>query len=257
MLINSLPSARGSAWFKEAYQIYKQNALLWTLVTFAIIFVPVAFGKILPFVGSIFGDYVQTLLGLGVYRLCNNLKHKGPFDIKLLFTDFSNSNLCLSILWLKCITYVGILLVFGSIVVLDLFLGVTSKDVISLVQIINSKTLYLIPDSFYVIFAINIGILAVGLMFAGAALAFASPLIAFKQKGVLNSLKLSIAANFKNIGPFLVMFLMAILMLFLCLLTLGLAFLVIVPIFSISLFLAYEEIFSDASTAAPENTSEF
>lgn len=257
MIINSLSSSRGVVWIKEAYQIYKQNALLWTLVTFGIFFVPVVLGKILPLSGSLLGDYVQTLLGLGIYRLCKTSKQKEPFDIKLLFNDFSDSNVCLSILWLKGVTYLGLLFIVGVVVILDIFLGVTSKDVMSLVQIINSKTLYLIPDSFFIILGINLSLIVTWLMFGGAALAFASPLIAFQKKGVLTALKLSLAANFKNIGPFSMLFLAAIPLLILCVLTAGIGFLVVAPIFSIALVLAYEDIFSEVAPLPSENTSGF
>jgi uncharacterized membrane protein len=137
-----------------------------------------------------------------------------------------------------------LILGLGCLVGIDIFLGLTSKDLMGLLQIVNTNTLYLIPDSIWIIIFINISLLLIGLMLGSAALFFAPPLIAFEQLSIKNAFKQSLRANFTNIWPFLTFFLIAIPILLLGILTLGVGFFVITPVFSIAMYVAYEDLFS-------------
>jgi hypothetical protein len=243
MQVNHWPAGQGSKWLKEAFTLFKQKPFFWIVTVFGITLGPFLLGRLIPFFGAIFADFLQTLLGIGFLRVCKHMKQNHEFRASLLWADLQKSDLCMSILWLKGLTYlsmVGVIVVIG---VVDLALGVTQKDIMSLVQIINSQTLYLIPDSFYLIIFINIGLLVTLGMLIGTALIFAAPLIAFKKTTIAEALKLSLIANFKNIGPFTALFGMIIGLSILCLFTLGFGFIALIPTMMIAMFVAFEDLF--------------
>ena len=244
MMINSLEGKSAIAWIKKSYKLYKVNPMPLTLIGVILPFLPFAFGKVIPILGFFVGEYIQLILGIGFYRICKSLQSEGAFDLKDLFKDFGDSRICQSLLTLQLIKYLMLILGIGFLVVIDIYLGLTSKDLMGILQIINTHTLYLIPDSIWIILFMNVSLLLIGLMLGGTALFFAPPLIAFEQLSIMSAFKQSLRANFTNMWPFIIFFLVAIPILLLGILTIGLGFFIIIPVFSIVMFLAYEDLFS-------------
>lgn len=250
MNVISVPTRRGIDWIKQAWQLYKAQPLPWTLATLLLLATPILIGSLVPLLGSLLGDFVQTLMGIGFYRLCRAARTKQEFDWKLLFIDLNNSKLCFDILWLKSLIALSVLLMIGLIAGSNMWLGITGKDVVSLAQIIHTKTFYLIPKSLLMILLIDAFVLMLFGALLGMAITFAAPLIAFHDQTATKALRESLRANIKNVGPFLILFLASLPLFVLAVLPMGLGLLVMMPLMLLSLCLAFDEIFS-ASTNSP------
>lgn len=257
MKINSVPTNRGYRWYTEAFDLFKMAPFMWILTTFGLFALSVLFGKMLPVVGSLVGDYVQAIIGIGIIRICRDLKRKQPFNFNQLFSEFSDSESCFGILKLKFLTYFICILGCGLLIILDILLGVTFKDILSIAQLISNNTFYLIPDSYFTIGIINFALVIMFMMFIGALLFFATPLIALEKLPLLKAIQVSFAANFKNIPAFLLSFLILFPIFFGVMMTLGLGLIVVLPVFLISYCLMYDDLFRKEEPVSTETITNF
>lgn len=248
MKVNSVPAKQGLNWIKESLVLYKKNPVLWSVTALVVIIFPLLISRWVPGIGSLIGDYIQALLWLGFFQIFFEIKRTNEFKFSLLFSVFANSELTLNILWLKILSYVGVLVLLASQVALDLTLGLTMRDFSSVIQLLQSKSLYLIPESLWFILMINAGVIFVGFLLGMAALTFAGPLIAFHHQGIWKALQMSFHANMKNIGVFSVWILTIIPLFILGILSLGLGLLVLLPLLNISICLAYRDLFPPPKT---------
>lgn len=242
MIIKSLPAQRGLDWWREAFQIYKKQPGPWSLATLLLIVTPLVLAQVMPILGSLMGDYVQTLMVIGFLQAYRKCKQQS-FDFNFIFQPFKDSDLCISILLLKLVFYFSMAVFFIVLVGINLALGLNMRDLSSVAQLIESKSFYLIPDMMLTLLFINMAALLVWSFVVGAAAIFAAPLIGIFRLPIGKALTASFKANIVNVGPFLLAFLGGLIVFIAIVLTLGLASIVVFPVLTIMYALSFEDIF--------------
>jgi hypothetical protein len=251
MRVRSVPYKRGFLWYQEAWLVYKNKPLLWSLVAVAITSVPAFLGNFFSVPGTIFGSFIQSILTMGIYRIYRHWKVSKKFDFQLIISEFGNSEGCWSLIRMNLFVYFGIVIIIGFLGAVNFALGVTLKDLVSVAQLINSKSLYLVPDGFWKLLILNFTLLAFIILIFSAAATFTLPLLTNNKLSLFTSMKYSLLANFKNVGPFAMATLYCFALLVVVILTLGLGAFVLLPIMYLTYFLAYEDIFETDQVPIP------
>lgn len=255
----NVPQQQGFEWLKQGWSSYRLFPAQWTLIIFVAMGASYLFGAIIPLVGFILGDLVQTLLGIGAYRSFLALKKEQKFRWDLLIVDFKNFDLITNLILMKTIVFLSLIGVTATLLGVDLYLGITTKDFLSLAQIINTKTFYLIPDTFMKLLLMNMIVLGLWVLSVFAATTFAPLLMVVHGASPIKALWMSLKINFGNVGALAVLALLSILVTILAALPLLLGMFVALPVLSLSLMAAFKELTGDhelpPETALTEPTS--
>jgi hypothetical protein len=243
MTVKKIEARRGLEWLKEGYRLYKQHPWQWTLISFCLILVPQLFGQFVPGMGWLVGEFLQTILMIGVYRLALQTADQGSFEVGLFFQDLNNTTLWMKIVKLKAATLLLLVLLTLGFLGLNALLGITTRDFVSLGQIIQSQSFYLIPDSMVRILIFDVVLLSTCFLLIGGSLIFAPALLAYSDISILSALRLSLRSNVVNVGAFTLYALGTIPLFLLTLLTVGLGTLVVLPVIILSFVFAFRDIF--------------
>jgi uncharacterized membrane protein len=237
-----IPSRNGLNWIYEGWISYRKFPWQWTTISFALIGGNYLLSAFIPVLGFILGDLLQTIIGIGLYRVFRASKNETKFPWTLAFLDLKNRDLWFQMIWLKILLILSVIFIVTLTIGIDVALGVTAKDFSSLLQIISTKTYYLIPDPLLMVIIANLLFFAGWGLLIGAALTFAAPLVAFQTLSPAKALLESLKINFTNVAPFAVLFLVAIPIMIFAAIPFFLGYLVTIPVLSISLMAAFDEI---------------
>jgi uncharacterized membrane protein len=195
--------------------------------------------SLVPFVGGL----ISTVLGpafTGGLAIGAHIQYGGGrFEVSRLFAGFARNPNGLILLG---VAYLGFFMIFGLIVVLSMTLvfGVSGgfsllegSGALEPAQMERMGTLMLLPALIALLFSIPLGM----------SIFFAPYLVALNNVPVLRSFKLSFQGCWRNLLPFLVFSLAIIGLSIASMLTLGLAFLVVLPLLTIAIYIAYRDIY--------------
>jgi uncharacterized membrane protein len=232
---------RGWGWIAEGWGMFKEQPLPWVGALVVYFLIMIVLGLI-PLVGGI----ATTLLGpifTGGLMLGADAQHRGGrFEVSHLFAGFSANPGQLALVG---VVYVGLLVVVVAIVAAlmglllgGLGMGLSGAGIEDMAELdpesMGSPILWaVLPALFGALIAIPVMM----------AVLFAAPLVALNQVPVLRAFKLSFLGCWRNILPFLVYGLAALLLAFVGMIPLGLGLLIVVPVLTIAIYMAYRDIY--------------
>lgn len=239
LYIQSTSFNRGLAWIIEALPYFTRNPLGW-LAAMAVLFLLSLVLGIIPLGGLVLNIF-YPVIGGGLMLGCVAHKEGGSFEFQHLFAGFKEP-------YFKRLTLAGVFYTIASFVVIVLMcvlvfviFGVEFFQKIGQGQI--EDITQLAPDllllSLIAILLITPCIMAIW---------FAPVIIISSEESALSAMQMSFNACLKNIGPFTLYGLIIFILAILAFIPVMLGYLVLVPILSASVYVAFLDCFkSDIS----------
>lgn len=232
-----LPAGRGWAWISEAWDLFKDAPVSWigAILLFYVILIVLS---LVPLVGGLVSSLLGPMLGAGLVMGAHAQFRGEGFGVGYLFAGVSRKGGQLALVGL---VYLGCVVVMGLILA-ALFAGFMAASGLAMnVGGMDPSQL----ESLVALRMVALPVLVVMLLAVPLAMAvfFAPALVALNDVPVLRAFQLSFVACLKNVLPFLVFGLVAMLMALIGMLPFGLGLLLVVPILTIALYTAYRDIF--------------
>ncbi|EGV18126.1 BPSS1780 family membrane protein [Thiocapsa marina] len=233
----SRPAGHGWLWITEAWQLFKSQPWAWigAVVLFYVILILVS---IVPLVGSLAVTILTPMLSAGLVIGAHRQYREGRFAISHLFAGVSESPGPLAL-----VGVVYLLLALGIVIVAGVLFAAVFASMGSVMDLSTMD-----PNDIGILFAnpmILLPVLVAMLLGIPLAMAmfFAPSLVALDQVPVLKAFKLSFSGCLKNILPFLIYGLIAMVLVILGSLPVMLGLLVVAPVLTIAIYTAYRDIF--------------
>lgn len=219
---------RGAGWIMEGWDMFRAAPGQW--MGFIVIgFVITLIINAIPFVNFLNSLLTEVWLA-GVMTACQSQRDGGPVLIKHLFAGFGPK---FSRLLLGGLALFGIQMAVMVPLILALFYDAIGSD--NLEAYIENTELPIL--------AFKIAIIMTAGFSVYAAACFMAPLMMLGNKSIGEAIKLSFIGCVRNWWPFLIYGFLTLLLALLIPLTLGLVLLVLVPVFFLSTYLSYRDIF--------------
>ena len=226
-----LPAGRGWAWIADGWSLFKRQPAMWMgiAVLLAIIFIVLAF---IPLLGSLAAVVLAPVFGAGLVIGSRSIDEGGTLEVAHLFAGFRER--------FGTLASVG-LVYLGASVAIALVVGiVTGAGVWSLVGAgADPAAIGAAGATVLLAFLVMMALMLPVVM----AVWFAAPLVVFHELGAGEAMKQSFVACLRNIMPFLVYGVIALLLGMLASLPFALGWLVLGPVLGGSLYTSYRDIF--------------
>jgi uncharacterized membrane protein len=234
---NAVEAGRGWGWIQDAWGLFKQAPWAWigALLLFYLIVIVVS---LVPLVGGLATTVLGPMFTAGLMLGAQAQDRGEGFSVGRLFAGFSARPGPLALVG---VVYLGLALLIGLVVGLLFILMVGGSGMMApgatmppeQFEIMAAGPSFLLP----VLIALLLGIpLAMAMFFAPA-------LVALDAMPVMQSFKLSFMGCLKNILPFLVFGLIALVLFFVGAIPFFLGWLVVVPVLTLAVYTAYRDIF--------------
>jgi uncharacterized membrane protein len=242
MQIRTLNFGRGMDWITEGFGLFRMNPGIW-IVLCILYFVLTSVISLVPLLGSAALILVQPILGAGLLAGCRELEQGRELRVEHLFEGFRNNTqpllmvgfLTLAAYFVIALVSFGAFMLFGGAAVgLGMLEGdfpdpATAEEALPLAGGILAATL-----------------LGISLLIPLAMAAwFAPALVWFGGLPALEAMKQSFFACWRNMLPFLLYGLVAVVLLILATIPFGLGLLILVPTLIGSVYVSYLDIFAD------------
>jgi uncharacterized membrane protein len=230
-----VPADDGIVWWRSAWELFMRAPLMW--IVFAVITIAGAFVvSLVPLLGSLVVAFALPALIGGWMLAARKAEQGGAVEVADLFSAFKherrNDLLVLGGLSLA----VGV--VFGLLFVAMMGFGVfTAGTIGATVDSTRGVLAMLGAASGALMLALIAGVLM------SMAFWFSPALVLFQNVSAIDAVKLSFAANVKNIGAFLVCGIVYLLAAFVATLLLGLGWIVLLPVTVLVLYVSYRRVF--------------
>lgn len=231
------PAGNGWLWITEAWTLFKQQPGAW--IGAVVLFYLIIFAlSLVPMLGSLAVTILSPMLSAGLMIGAHRQYREGRFAVSQLFAGVAQSPGPLALVGLVYLLMtVGIVLI-GGVLLAAIFATMTSTIDPSAMDLENidlflSTPLLLLPILVVMLLGIPLGM----------ALFFAPLLVALDRTPVLKAFGLSFAGCLRNILPFLIFGLAALVMIMLGALPLFLGLLVVLPVLLIAIYCAYRDIY--------------
>jgi hypothetical protein len=235
----TVSAGRGWGWIKDAWPLFASHPWAWMGALVTAMLINILLGLV-PFAGSLIAILLAPLFNGGLAIGAHAQYGGGRFEIKYLFAGFARKPRELLLVgaaslgfYVAAFAVVGLILyaLSGSSAWFDFFaVGAENIDPDQLARIMPQ---------------ILLGILLVMALTIPAYMMvlFAPTLVALNDTPVLRAFSLSFRGCVRNLLPFLIFGLVVMGLGFASLFTLGLAWLVLVPLLMISFYIAYRDIY--------------
>jgi uncharacterized membrane protein len=234
MTPRKVPASQGWIWIKSAFGIFKQNILIWIVLSVSIILIGALLGM-LPLVGSFLFQLVAPALTAGILIGCRAQEKGDELEIAHLFAAFKTHGT--QLITVGGIYLTGMLIIAGIVGLVggeDLIRAITSGHPNAATM--SAPTISMVP------IIIGMALLLPLLM----AYWFAPALVVFGNLSPVEALKTSFAASLANVGAFTVYGITLFLLFILATLPIMLGFLVMIPLAFISYYTAFVDVFGDS-----------
>jgi len=227
-------TARGTAWFGEAWQLFKAAPGTWVAiyVLFMVMWIVLA---ILPG-GSLLSSLCYPAVAAGLMMGCKSLEEGGPLTIGNLFVGFKQNvgNLLLvGILYLVgsvIITFVAAIVALVVFPLVAAGVNFNMTDISSLIAFAPAVLLVLL-----IVLALTLPLFM--------AMWFAPALVVFHDVPPMAAMRSSFQGCLKNTVPFLMYGVVGLLLFIVALIPLGLGLLVYGPVVWGTMYVGYRDIF--------------
>lgn len=229
----SVPAGNGLAWIGRGWWHFKQAPLAWIVVMIVWIVLSLVVSMI-PLLGFIAVTLLTPTLIAGLMVGCHEQDQGGDFSVSHLFAGFANNagqSVMVGLFYLlfMVLFFVGFgAFMFGSIGQL----ASQQADPEAMAMMLFSPSLV-------------IGLIIASLLFIPIMMAylFAPALVALEEMSAWEAMKLSFKACLKNILPFLLYSLVAMVLMIVGSIPFGLGLLIVSPILIGAIYSAYRDIF--------------
>jgi len=232
---NAVPTGHGWAWLVKGWWHFKQNPFAWMIGIVVWIAIAVVIGLI-PLIGGIVVNLFTPVITAGFIIGCRAQDQGEDFTVNHVFAGFSNN---MGQLVLVGLIYFGALILVTIVMVAGLF-GMIGM------QSMASEDPQLMMNAIFspgFLIAILLGLLVtIPLMMSYV---FAPALVALDDMKALTAMKLSFMGCWKNLLPFTVYGLLAMVLVFIGSLPMGLGLLVVLPLLTAALYSSYRDIYYD------------
>lgn len=185
-----------------------------------IYWVCIAIASQIPFIGQELSGLITPLLTLGILKICNDLDRGKPMRVGDVFVCFNDEA--------RFKKYRPLALISGGTALVNHMIGWVSTHIGLPIPL--SLMLMSLP------ILLNAAVLSILLMYS-------LPLMEFRRSGLRSALETSIVLTLKNWKPLLLMGFVQIGLFLVALLSLGLAYLVLVPMMTTITYVIYRESF--------------
>lgn len=235
----STPAGRGWGWILESWDLFRDHPGAWigAVLLFYLIMIAV---NLVPGVGGLASTLLGPMLSAGL-MMGAHLQSKGEgFSVTQLFAGASEKPGQLALVGVAYLLFaLAIVLVIGGVIAL--MAGGDSAAILSAAA--TGPNGIPDPQALMGLFALPVLVAMLLGIPLGMASFFAPALVALDDVPVLRAFKLSFLACLKNILPFLVFSLVALVMLVLGMLPFMLGLILVMPILTIAVYVAYRDIF--------------
>jgi uncharacterized membrane protein len=222
----AVPAGHGVSWLGEGWRLFKESPLIWIVNVILFLVITVAV-QVVPILGGIAGALLAPVLGAGLMIGAHALRNGEALEVGHLFAGFRQNT--------GALVLVGVLYLVGVIaivIVAMLLVGV------SFVGLMAGGEQALGPG---LILAVLIAVaLAIPL---AMAYWFAPALVALNGLPAIEAMKMSFSGCLKNILPFLVYGLVALVAAIVATIPLALGWLVLGPVLAATMYASYRDIF--------------
>ncbi len=233
MKIEEVPASNGWLWIKEGFSLFKKNPGMW-IVLFLIYFIIAFLMSLVPFIGQIGLNLIAPVFVAGFMLACRDLEANKDLEINHLFAGFKLQ--ATPLITVGGIYMVGIIAIVGIV----FMLGVDREALKNATEGLNPTDAEVAMMTTLTKPLLMIMLLLVPLMMAYW---FAPPLVLFKGLSAIDAMKQSFLACMRNMLPFLVYGLLAMVLLILAAIPFGIGLLVMIPVMMASLYVSYKDIF--------------
>lgn len=223
--IRSVDASRSVEWLAGGFRMFTKAPGSWIVITIALVVGSMLLEFILP---AMLSGPLTTIVGIvavGVLmRSCQSL------DQGRGIADGAQAAASSAPLWI--LGAIGAALSFALVLLAGL-LGLSSFGV----MMMN-------PSSMYQMLGVSVLILIAASILMGMALWLAPALVVLRGVSPLEAVKLSLLGSLKNIVPYIIYSILAILLCIVATLPLGLGLLIAIPLLISSAYIAYKDIFA-------------
>ncbi|HXV06850.1 MAG TPA: BPSS1780 family membrane protein [Burkholderiales bacterium] len=223
----AVPAGHGVSWLGEGWRLFKESPLIWIVNVILFLVITVAV-QVVPIVGGIAGALLAPVLGAGLMIGAHALRHGETLEVGHLFAGFRQNT--------GALVLVGVVYLVGVIAIVVVAMLLMGASFVGLMA--GGGEPVLGPG---LILAILIGVaLAIPL---AMAYWFAPALVALNGLSAIEAMKMSFWGCLKNILPFLVYGLVALVAAIVATIPLALGWLVLGPVLAASMYASYRDIF--------------
>ncbi len=241
--INPLPARCGLEWYRIGWNIFRHQPGMLVLMALAL-FVLYFLVNLIPFGGLIMAVIMPALSG-GYYLAIQKTEAGEAPTFSDLFAAFNDSRRkpmltlgAISLLTQIAMTITSILTLGGA------FMG--AGDVNALEQSIQAA------GGLSVVLGAGLANLIITLLL-WMALFYAIPLVMLDSVPPIEALKISLRANFRNLGAWTVLTIILIPLLIIAVIPAGLGLLILYPVMSAAMYAAYRQTFRMDGRATPND----
>jgi uncharacterized membrane protein len=242
MEIRNVNAGRGFDWIAEGFGLFRRNPLIWVVISVVYLAITAVI-SLVPFIGTAALSLLQPVLGAGLMAGCRDLAEGEELRIEHLFEGFRRNTqplLTVGLLTLAAYIVIGaismgaFLLLGGAAANLEMLSG-DFPNVDTPMEALPAMGGMLLGGLIFLALLIPIAM----------ATWFAPALVWFRGLPALEAMKQSFFGCWRNILPFLLYGLAALVLLFLAMIPFGLGLLVLGPTLVGSVYASYREIFPD------------
>lgn len=226
--IQTVSASRSLAWYQSAWDLYKVDWLSWGLMTFALGISSLVIGWI-PFIGSAIFVLILPIMQAGMLYAAQKATQRQRVSISDLFVVFRDEQKR------NALFVVGAFML-GVALIVSIMLGGSMLATSSAGLAASVSDLPKIGAGSFLVGAM-------GLLFMTMLFLFAPALVLFDNLPPIEAIKQSFSASLKNFTPiaaFMVIYLIAS---FIGAIPALLGLLVVIPVSSLALYTAYNELF--------------
>jgi uncharacterized membrane protein len=229
--VRVVPPGNGWVWITDSWKLFLKQPGLWVLM-FIIMMVIMVVLSWLGFIGQLAGALIIPILGGGFVLAARTAEQGGSVEIAMLFEGFKAKAAPLAMVgvlnlaaWLVIALVVGLFVGFGA--GMGAMMGGAAGGMVGM-----SATALL---AMLVALALSVPV--------AAAIWFAPALVMFRDIAPVEAVKESFAACLKNLIPFLVFGVAALVLSVVASIPFGLGWLALGPVLGISVYTAYKDLF--------------
>jgi uncharacterized membrane protein len=229
----SVEAGQGVEWIKQGWQLFVRNPGAWLAIAVILIVIFVVLSMI-PLLGQLAANLLAPVFAAGMLLGAQSLERDGELRIEHLFAGFRQNTGSLIV--------VGVLYMAGMLVIALVAMGVVGGSALTGGMMGGGRGVGTAAGGLMIGMLVMLA-LAVPLVMA---IWFAPALVVFRNAAPIEALKQSFDACLKNLVPFLVYGVIALVASFVAALPVGLGFLVLIPVLAGSLYASYVDIFGRA-----------
>jgi uncharacterized membrane protein len=230
---HGVAATNGFKWIGKGWWHFKQAPISWIavmLIWFVLIFVT----SLIPILGALAVNVLTPVLIAGLMIGCNEQDQGEDFSISYLFAGFANN--------------AGQSIMIGVFYLIFIFLFVIGFAALMFGSIGELASQQDNPEAMAMMFlspSFIIGLLAASLLFVPIVMAylFAPALVALEDMSAWEAMKMSFMGCLKNILPFFLYSLAAIVLMIVAVIPVGLGLLIVSPILIAAIYAAYRDIY--------------